>query len=258
LAVSQLVRMAISSIAVRSLEQTLFRTTPDDAALEAAQKALADEAGFDALLVAWRGERATLFGMLEAVDSGKVPLAQIQETFRNFGKDAAWPADAGPGSPALKSARVWSLRFMTPLVEVAKKPLPVQPAALAALRPGQPPALLAPLLDLQNQLSGGGVQGAYHRRAALLRSAVVAVAAERYRLKHGRWPLEVKEIDAALVATPPTDPYDGAALRLRRVDGGLVVYSIGGNGRDDGGDLGDRGLEAPDVGFRLSDAEKRR
>ncbi|MFO0844419.1 MAG: hypothetical protein U0797_18815 [Gemmataceae bacterium] len=147
---------------------------------------------------------------------------------------------------------------MTQQVEVTKKPLPEQPAALAAIRPGQTPAALAPLFDIQQQLSDGGIQATYQRRAALLRSAVVALAAERYRLKHGRWPLEAKEIDASLLSPVPTDPYDGAALRFRRRDDGLVVYSIGGNGKDDGGDLGERAKDAPDVGFRLRDAEKRR
>jgi hypothetical protein len=33
----------------------------------------------------------------------------------------------------------------------------------------------------------------------------------------------------------PADPYDGKPLRFKRLSAGYVVYSIGSDGRDDGG-----------------------
>jgi hypothetical protein len=57
----------------------------------------------------------------------------------------------------------------------------------------------------------------------------------------------------------PVDPYDGAPLRMRRLDDGLVIYSVGPDGKDNGGTLGN-GVGAPgtDTGIRLFDPEHRR
>lgn len=258
---SQFVRLRYTRLALRELERGLARTTPSDAVLATAQKLLNEEAGHNALLAGWRGERATLFGLFEAVDTGKLPLKEVQKNLRDWNMKQGWPDDAGPGSAALRAARVWHLRHLTALVEVARKPAQDQPAALARLREHEmqaPPlaTLFYDNLDPNNPISNS--QKAFQQREALLRSALVALAAERFRLQKGRWPLEPKEMDASLVGSLPADPYDGSPLRFRRLDDGLVVYSIGPDGRDDGGDLGDRAARAPDIGFRLWDVARRR
>ena len=153
---------------------------------------------------------------------------------------------------------MWSLRHWTERVELAKKPPTDQHAGQAKLKANEKPPSQVVTLFLELGALGMNLPRAFQRREALFRGAIVAVAAERFRLRNGRWPLEAKEIDAALAGALPTDPFDGSPLRFRRLDDGLVVYSIGANGRDDGGNLGDRGLDAPDFGFRLWDAGKRR
>jgi hypothetical protein len=257
--VSQIVRMASVNAAVLNLEQTLARTAPDDPALASAQKTVGAEIGYPSLEIAYRGERASLFGMYHAVDTGVVTAAQINEKMAGSSPPISWPADVAPGSVALRQAQAWQLRRMTRLVEVAKKPIPEWPAALAKAREATPPApaaarFLEPLGDLFDE----ALPRAAQRREATVRSAVVALAAERYRRKNGRWPLEPKEMDPSQVGPVPADPFDGAPLRFRRLDDGLVVYSIGPDGRDDGGDLGDRQKNEPDIGFRLWDADRRR
>jgi hypothetical protein len=58
----------------------------------------------------------------------------------------------------------------------------------------------------------------------------------------------------------PTDPYDGKPLRYRRLDDGVVVYSIGRDGKDDGGklDRNDQLRAGIDFGFQLWDVNRRR
>jgi hypothetical protein len=91
---------------------------------------------------------------------------------------------------------------------------------------------------------------------ARLRCAVAALAAEDFRLKHGRWPSRPEDLVPEFLPEWPADPIDGKLLRwLRRADG-ITVYSIGRDGKDDGGLVpGDR--NAGDAGFRLWDADKR-
>lgn len=255
IAVSQLVRLGVTNAAVLGLERTLGRTTVGEPALAVAQQLVSDEIDFPAYRIGMRGERAMLFGLCDAIDTGKVTVAQFNESFKSVSPRIEWPADARPGSAALREASAWQVRRTTRLVEVAGLPLADQPAALAkakAATPPPPPAAKA--FESLGDLFGEPFQQSAHRREALLRAAVVALAAERHRLRHGRWPVGPKEMDGPL----PVDPYDGSPLRFRRLDDGLVVYSIGADGRDNGGDLGDRGPTAADVGFRLWDATRQR
>ena len=70
---------------------------------------------------------------------------------------------------------------------------------------------------------------------ALSRTAVCAVAVERYRLAHGRLPEALAEVVPRYCDSVPQDPFDGEPLRYRLLERGYVVYSIGPDETDDGG-----------------------
>jgi hypothetical protein len=95
---------------------------------------------------------------------------------------------------------------------------------------------------------------------AKLRCAAVALALERYRRDHGNWPKSLEVLTPAPLTQVPADPFDGKPLRLRRLDDGAVVYSIGPDGEDNGGrlDLPQQGAAGTDLGFRLWDVGQRR
>ncbi|MCG3149662.1 MAG: hypothetical protein PCFJNLEI_03127 [Verrucomicrobiae bacterium] len=88
------------------------------------------------------------------------------------------------------------------------------------------------------------------KSSARLRVTQAAIAAERYRLEHGEWPEQ-------LVAPVPTDPFDGQPLRYRRTETGIVVWSIGEDGRDDGGRERRPGALEPDISFTIDRPPKR-
>ena len=62
-----------------------------------------------------------------------------------------------------------------------------------------------------------------------LQTALVAIAVEKRRLSSDELPTE-------LPATALTDPFTGQPLRYKRLVKGYVVYSVGEDGADDGGD----------------------
>jgi hypothetical protein len=71
---------------------------------------------------------------------------------------------------------------------------------------------------------------------ALTRLARTALALERYRLARGSYPEELQSLAPQFVASVPSDVIGGGELRYRRNDGDrLVLYSVGWNGKDDGG-----------------------
>jgi hypothetical protein len=66
---------------------------------------------------------------------------------------------------------------------------------------------------------------------------VTAIAIKRYELRHHQFPATLDELTSELLKTVPLDPMDGQPLRYRpNVDGTFLLYSVGENGKDDGGD----------------------
>ena len=70
----------------------------------------------------------------------------------------------------------------------------------------------------------------------LAQNATLACAVERYRLAHGKLPEKLDALVPQFIAQLPRDVIDGQPLRYR-LDGshGFVIYSIGWNQKDDGG-----------------------
>jgi hypothetical protein len=66
-------------------------------------------------------------------------------------------------------------------------------------------------------------------------SVSAALAVIRYQRQHGRWPDSLDDLVANYLERVPIDPYDGQPLRYRLQDEGFVIYSVGVNGVDDGG-----------------------
>jgi hypothetical protein len=67
------------------------------------------------------------------------------------------------------------------------------------------------------------------------RICVVALALERFRLANHRLPDDLRSLVPVFMQDVPADPFDGRPLRYKKLPKGYVVYSIGPDGRDDGG-----------------------
>ncbi|MGB2820518.1 MAG: hypothetical protein WBF17_06020, partial [Phycisphaerae bacterium] len=78
-----------------------------------------------------------------------------------------------------------------------------------------------------------------------------ALAALRYRARHGRLPERLEDLVGEFLTVVPLDPFSGKPLRWKRTDAGAIVYSIGQNAVDDGGAPLDRRKKTGDVSFRV-------
>ena len=66
---------------------------------------------------------------------------------------------------------------------------------------------------------------------------VTAIALKRFQLHHGRFPPELKAMIPEFLSRLPRDPMDGQTARYRtNEDGTFLLYSVGEDGQDDGGD----------------------
>jgi hypothetical protein len=246
------------------LERILGRTQPDEADLATVQSLLEDEAAQPLICIAARGERATLHGLMLAVEGGTLKRSDLE------------PPGPGDRKPTLKNqllsvlndtrmsnhgalleAHAWLLRYLTQFVEIAKLPIEDQAVPMAKLESGREGAprggqKLAP--DVRSIIQTAQIS------QAMLRTAAVALALERYRSANGRWPKSLEELVPTYLKAVPLDPYDGKPLRFKRQVEGVVVYALGPDGEDNGGAFGTLNSfqKGTDVGFRLWDVEKRR
>jgi hypothetical protein len=76
------------------------------------------------------------------------------------------------------------------------------------------------------------VKNVFRRRCAILTCAL-----HRHRLAHGAFPSSLTELDPSLLSSPLTDPAkEGAPFGYRLTDKGFVLWSVGEDRNDDGGD----------------------
>jgi hypothetical protein len=254
-----IIRTALETMATNELERLLAQGEPGEESLAAIQHLLErEDEGTPAVTVAaLRGERALEHRMLEAVERGEESLS-------------GGPPDTGERVSVVLNGRMIRhshalvLRFMTDAAEAARTPGPEMTARLneinAAIsemdRRRDSRAMLA---VLETAAVNKALQSV-PRKLASLRTATAAVAAERYRRAEGKWPESLEALSPAYLRAVPTDPYNGRPLRYRRLADGVVIYSVGPDGADNGGhfDRKEPLAEGNDVGFRLWDVKSRR
>ena len=78
------------------------------------------------------------------------------------------------------------------------------------------------------------------------RMTVAAIALKRYQLKHGNYPPDLNSLTPEFLSAVPLDPVDGKPLRYKlNSDGIFLLYSVGENGVDDGGNPSlEKGVES--------------
>jgi hypothetical protein len=263
-AIAGICRFSLRVYGVGAVERVLAQGEPSPHSLVKLQQALETESTNLVLVNLFRGERAMFEDFVRCVEAGC------------FSRDEADRYCAGPRFSVTNNQTIdgwlnrlrggtWTkwraavhLQYLTLLVETAKR-LPndllrqsAEVAAAEARNASQGvPGLM---IDVTKVAS-------YDRRSqALVSSAAAALATERFRREAGRWPHSLTELVPTYLTVAPTDPFDGQPLRYRRWADGLVIYSIGANGIDDGGQVSPttEPLGSPDVGVRLWDVAKRR
>lgn len=85
-------------------------------------------------------------------------------------------------------------------------------------------------------------------------ATATAIAIERFRRDRGQIPEDLKELVPDFMPQVPTDPFDGKPLRYVVKDDEYLIYSIGRDGVDDGG----QGDVNPDIVFRAERKERSR
>jgi len=258
LVISMLTRKGIDQIATQDIERALAEGQPSPGALQRIQQALEEEANAPLVLNALRGERGVAYIVFQNMEEYvKQNLgSQLRKLFRPFGPEETLSLRIEMTLPSsIKSNRAALLRFDTQAVELAKLPAERQFEKLQDLDAA---AKRLPVLARTTAGAIVAIARGHHRWLAEMRCGVLMVAIERYRQAKGRWPGQLTDLVPSYVANVPLDPFTGHELRMRQLPDGLVVYSVGSNRVDDGGQV-ERigGKDTLDIGFRLWNPEKR-
>jgi hypothetical protein len=257
--ITMLIRIAMDQVAVRVLERTLGLGEATDQSLQEIQTLLAEQAKIPYFLIGIRGERAGNDRMLESIQNGTLPIKDLSTILGSTGYpgpiDLLLPLYS---SITIKARRAEMLELMTEALEIGKLPTEKQQAAfqdwinkVTKLNRFNFIRMLLP--------AAGNVAEAQIRNLAVLRTAQVGVAAERYRMTTGHWPTQLADLTPRFLDSLPVDPYDGLPLKFNQQDGAFIVYTLGADRTDNGAQLDDKPFQlGSDIGFRLFEPAKRR
>jgi hypothetical protein len=251
------VRIFCDAIPTGACERFLAQTEANDATLARIQSVVESELREPLFLQAMRGQRAFCFAGYEYVRQHPIQ-SRLQGRMQG-----AWGSHKIdwiiflPGS--IDQGQAEMLLHMNDAVRIAARPYEEHLDAFIAWD-----QKTNTLSEVAQQLapSGERLSQEFLRHQAHLRCLQVAIAAERFRQQHQKWPDALADLVAKkLIATVPLDPFDGKPLRWKTVINGRVIYSIGKNRVDDGGNFQRvivNNEDHSDVGFRLYDPDKRR
>jgi hypothetical protein len=253
---SQLIRTAGVVAVCQAVEHTLGQGEPPQEEIIAISKLLAEEDAYADLIVSARGERAVDHGTFDALESGDVSFGQMavgktEWTDRFY---ALFYRDN------LRDEHPIMLTLMTRWVAIAQLPSSEQAQVERQFEQevrDQPQSAILTRLLLPHLTKLGE---ASRRKHACIRCISAALAAECYRQTHKRWPDSLDQLSPQFLPAVPLDPFDGSPLRYRRIEDGVVIYSLGNDGVDDSGHLDPERMTQTgvDVGYRLWDVSKRR
>jgi hypothetical protein len=260
---AQVGRVTAIVTAVATLQRLLARGELPADRLAELQKLMEAEARHPMALVSLRGTRAAVEKLFEDVRSGRASVAALFNS----------PSRSMPGIlyswRNLRENQTLHLAHTTRMVELARRPAQEQGRALdqyGNLVFGQTwnnsglinQIYLLPFRENFRLASGWAAWQSRHHVA--LNLAVLALASERFRLEHGRWPRSLAELVPAYVEAVPYDPYTGGPLFWKPLGQRLVIYSAGPDGIDGGGDVSrfDAWGFGKDVGFVLELPQDRR
>jgi hypothetical protein len=254
---SQIIRAHCQLTAERGVERLLAQGEPSEATLKKLQLELEDEAAQPLLLRALRSYRANVHQALVALKAGRVNRRGLFVANPYGLPDQALNLNDAFRARACHPAY---LRYLNELVKIGKLPPEQQGLRLEELKL---PRLQKPTISFILEVSDADLRGVHRMflsTLALLRCAVTGLAVERYRRDTGEWPESLADLVPLYLREGQRDPFDGAALRYRRLEHGVVIYSVGPDGKDHGGQLTRdlQKLDGADLGFQLWGPSKRR
>lgn len=244
LLVSQLVRLAIMGIALRDLQTLVEQAEVSDADLLRLQAALRKMELQSCLKQALAGERTV--GYMACVDPQRMGAEGGGVTPQEAQKIALRPPQRVKDAAKMLELNLRIAKGADESLFAALRASQESEAELKAMMQN-PLTRLNYMLTLQLMPAYSSSTSAFARAGSKRDCAEAAIAAEVFRRQQGKWPSSLEELVPEFLPTLPLDSFSNQPLKLAVTPEEFKVYSVGRDGKDDGGVLTDR--EEPDMGF---------
>jgi len=239
--ISQLVRAAGVSLAVDALNQVMNRTTLPPESLSELSKAFQNMEDYDArgdgFNRAMIGEKVNHLALLK----NRGQLVQLLSTPGVMGmpdEQRRRMVEYLKQTGDLKEEQDYLETSSQQLLSAQQEAFPDRLKIASLIRQRATEATNRGLL--LNAMIFNSFAGSVSREAsglANLRLALTAVALEQFRAAHdNRYPAALSELTPNYLDATLMDPFDGQSLRYRKQGAGYVLYSIGPDLKDDGGE----------------------
>ncbi len=234
--IADLVRMSGLRLASRTLEHVLEWGEVSEPLLKEIQTLYAQEMPAIQLrntLVAERVFSLVLYQNIIGSTRGYEPVPV------NQGQEANFPVLPDVGfcqRPWFRAMVVSYLRNVARLIAALEKPFPQALTRAEQICEKWAKEKFVPLSSILAQAMERFFEHAATCEAEA-RSAIVGIAVKRYLTAQGTLPASLAELVPTYLSEVPLDPFTGDSLLYRREGRGFVIYSVGQNRMDDGGDL---------------------
>lgn len=234
--IGQLVGYACLNIASQTLEQVLDYTQPD---IEDSRHLIQTLGQLDirtAYTRSLQGERATglwIFNLREQNPREFLPMIRSADSPEGPFNNGLVQGAYAVGAPIFKLDQAFYLQYMAEQIEQSRLETSeyqvLQDDDLSRYFPRYAliSRLIAPTLS----------QATLRRNETLARIALChwGLALNAYHRLNGAYPSTLKEAADTLKQELPEDPFTGKSLHYRPQGNGYLLYSVGGNRKDDGG-----------------------
>jgi hypothetical protein len=220
------VRHVWEGATLASLERTLAQGQPTPQALARMQETLADTDPVAAFRACVAGQRAHIDRTCRALASGETTFARLYHMPLQPLSEAYYRATA-----SLQEARAAMLKALTEMLAAMDLPAPQRQARWREIAEE---VRAAPGIANLYEVWIAEFGSEFARGEAKRQCALAALAAERFRRETNRWPKSLDELTPKFLAETPLDPCTDQPLGYRSTRDGVVIFSVGPEGKYDG------------------------
>lgn len=242
--ISHLVRIASLQLIMQPVWEGMARHQWTEEQLAEIQSILTNIRLLEDYGLTIRGERAFSNMMIDDLRTGQMPMTSLGDALGNGESQVGVPA-ARRLVPSgwfyqnqLTLNRLYQERCL-PLVDATKHRVYAQQTREADDVPELKGVGLYNIFARLLYPAISKISAKFANGQTAIDLATVACALERHRLAHGQYPEQLDLLVPRFIAKIPTDVINGELLKYRREPGGtFVLYSVGWNETDDGGEAG--------------------
>ena len=187
-----------------------------------------------------KGERAELAEIIRRIGEGEIPASALTDERRSRG-DLEREAVTPWGKVLFDEQQAIRMDWMNGAVSIARRPTQERRALWNSWKAKidrmsrDPMGRYMTALPMITAPHVPTAADAFSRYQTELGAHAILLAAERHRLKTGKWPTSVEGIDRGILAHAPVDEFSGEPFCVEHEDNRVLIYSIGPNALDEHG-----------------------